>query len=76
MNDHQSLQALEGVLAQAVLPCSFAQAKSLLTIIGAGLVERDGFREKLEAGESPPAAEATGSEDTPAADPAPTPAIY
>jgi len=70
MNDHQSLQALEGVLAQAVLPCSFAQAKSLLTVIGAGLVERDGFREKLEAQETTPA------EDTPAADPTPTPAIY
>lgn len=71
MNDHQSLQALEGVLAQAVLPCSFAQAKSLLTIIGAGLVERDGFREKLEAQETTPAGETTAP-----ADPAPTPAIY
>lgn len=76
MNDHQSLQALEGILAQAVLPCSFAQAKSLLTIIGAGLVERDGFREKLEAAETPCAVETPQAQETPAADPAPTPAIY
>lgn len=70
MNDHQSLQALEGILAQAVLPCSFAQAKSLLTIIGAGLVERDGFREKLKAVTAAQAVEPA------TADPAPTPAIY
>ena len=53
MNPDQAFESLSSLVAQSTIPCSWAQAHSLLTIVGAGLQEREAFRARLEKLEAP-----------------------
>jgi hypothetical protein len=63
MTDHEAIEALKGLMPRLVLPIPYAEAHGALTIISAGLQERDAFRDRIAALEA--ASEAKAAPESP-----------